>query len=250
MPAETNDAEVVQRTHNTSRFFVENRSIAWVVLVAVGLWGVYGYLNMPKRKDPDIPVRVAVAITPWPGVSAKKVEQLVTRTIEDTIAQNSTIHPADPAEYGIKSLSLPGVSIVTVQLGETIRDTKKEFSDINLRLNGITSLPTGAGPIQFLRDFGNTAALLLTVASPKASSVEVALRARAIAQAITDVRVPSDQPGARDDRGRLPRIDQPPAPAARPRPPGPLYRRTELRPRPPPPAGARVCRARYRRGRR
>jgi multidrug efflux pump subunit AcrB len=86
MPAETNDAEVVQRTHNTSRFFVENRSIAWVVLVAVALWGVYGYLNMPKRKDPDIPVRVAVAITPWPGVSAQKVEQLVTRTIEDTIA--------------------------------------------------------------------------------------------------------------------------------------------------------------------
>jgi multidrug efflux pump len=197
MPAETNDAEVVQRTHNTSRFFVENRSIAWVLLVAVVLWGVYGYINMPKRKDPDIPVRVAVAITPWPGVSAKKVEQLVTRTIEDTIAQNSTIHPSDPAEYGIKSLSLPGVSIVTVQLGENIRDTKKEFSDINLRLNGITSLPSGAGPIQFLRDFGNTAALLLTVASPKASSVEVALRARAIAQAITDVRVPSDQPGAR-----------------------------------------------------
>ena len=154
MPAETNDAEVVQRTHNTSRFLVENRSIAWVVLVAVVLWGVYGYIHMPKRKDPDIPVRVAVAIAPWPGVSAKKVEQLVTRTIEDTVAQNSTIHPSDPAEYGIESLSLPGVSIVTVQLGENIRDTKKEFSDINLRLNGITSLPSGAGPIQFLRDSG------------------------------------------------------------------------------------------------
>src|SRR4029450_10846538 len=139
----------------------------------------------------------AVAITPWPGVSAKKVEQLVTRTVEDTIAQNSTIHPSDPAEYGIKSLSLPGVSIVTVQLGENIRDTKKEFSDINLRLNGITSLPAGPGPIHFLRDFGNTAALLLPVASPKASRVEVALRARAIAQAITDMRVPADQPGAR-----------------------------------------------------
>jgi multidrug efflux pump subunit AcrB len=52
----------VQRTHNTSRFFVENRSIAWVVLVAVVLWGVYGYINMPKRKDrssPIFPVKLA-----------------------------------------------------------------------------------------------------------------------------------------------------------------------------------------------
>src|SRR5919109_2395204 len=198
MPLETNDAEVIQRTHNTSRFCVENRSITWVLLVAVILWGIYGYINMPKLKDPDIPVRVAVAITPWPGVSAEKVEQLVTRTIEDTIAQNPTIHPPNPSDFGIKSLSLPGVSIVTVQLVENIRDTKKEFNDINLRLKGITSLPSGAGPIQFQSDFGNTAALMLNVASPKTRSIDLALRARAIAQAITDVcaRVP-EQPGAR-----------------------------------------------------
>src|SRR5262245_61815429 len=130
---------------------------------------------------------------------ADKVDQLVPRTIEDTIAQNSTIHPPDPGDFGIKSVSLPGVSIVTVQLAESVIDTKKEFNDINLRLKSITSLPSGAGPIQFLNDFGNTAALMLTVASPKVSGTEVALRARAIAQAITDVRlsVAPGPPGSR-----------------------------------------------------
>jgi multidrug efflux pump len=109
---------------------------------------------MPKRKDPDIPERVATAITPWPGVSAKKIEQLVTRQIETTSAENNTIHPPDPTSFGLKSVTLPGVSIVTVQLGEDIQDTKNQFNDINLKLNGITNLPQGAGPIQFNDNFG------------------------------------------------------------------------------------------------
>jgi multidrug efflux pump subunit AcrB len=114
------DAELIQRTHNTTRFFTENRTISWILLLAVMLWGIYGYLHMPKRKDPDIPERVATAITPWPGVSAKKIEQLVTRQIETTSAENDTIHPPDPTNFGLKSVTLPGVSVVTVQLGEDI----------------------------------------------------------------------------------------------------------------------------------
>ncbi len=84
--AHVRDAERVQRTHNTTRFFTENRTIAWILMLGVILWGIYGYLHMPKRKDPDIPERVATAITPWPGMSAKKIEQLVTRQIETTSA--------------------------------------------------------------------------------------------------------------------------------------------------------------------
>jgi hypothetical protein len=182
------DAELIQRTHNTTRFFTENRTISWILLLAVMLWGIYGYLHMPKRKDPDIPERVATAITPWPGVSAKKIEQLVTRQIETTSAENDTIHPPDPTNFGLKSVTLPGVSVVTVQLGEDIQDTKKQFNDINLKLNGITNLPQGAGPIQFNDNFGDTAALMLTRASPKVSAVEVALRARTIEQSIREVR--------------------------------------------------------------
>ena len=48
--------------HNTARFFTENRHVSWVLLIAVVVWGIYGYLNIPQRKDPDIPVRLAVAI--------------------------------------------------------------------------------------------------------------------------------------------------------------------------------------------
>ena len=57
------------------------------------MWGWYGFQKMPKRKDPSIPVRVAVASTNWPGASAEQVEQLVTRPIEQTMAQNAFVKP-------------------------------------------------------------------------------------------------------------------------------------------------------------
>src|SRR5262249_23188463 len=171
------DEEIIRDTHNIDRYFTTQRSIAWVLLVVVIGWGAYGYVKMPRRKDPTIPVRVAMALTQWPGVNAEKVEQLVTRPIEERIAQNNRLHPATPGDFGIKSLSLPGLSIVQVQLDESVDDVRKEFSDIALKLNALNSqLPQGAGPIQFNSDFGETAALMLTVASPPETAIGVALR--------------------------------------------------------------------------
>ena len=183
------DSDLIRSTHNTERFFVENRPIAWVLLIGVMVWGVLGYARMPKRKDPEIPVREAVAVCPWPGVDAKKVEQLVTRRIEDKIAENSYVHPAGPGTaYGIRSVTLDGVAMVYVQLAETVTDPEKQFDDINVKLNTLVDLPEGAGPIQFESDFGDTSALMLTVASPKVGEVELALRAREIRSAIERTR--------------------------------------------------------------
>jgi multidrug efflux pump subunit AcrB len=187
--AHKTDTEIIATTHNTARFFTEHRQICVIALAGVFVWGWYGYRNMPKRKDPDIPVRVAVAVCAWPGVSAQQVEQLVTRPIEETIAQNKNIHPGTASDFGIKSTSLPGLSIVTVQLAENIKDTKTQFSDINLKLNNLNPrLPQGAGPILFQSDFGDTAALMLTVASPPADEVEIALRAHGVERALRATR--------------------------------------------------------------
>ena len=56
------EQQAIERTHNTARFFVETRHVAWVLLVGTMLWGIYGYLQMPQRKDPDIPIRQALVL--------------------------------------------------------------------------------------------------------------------------------------------------------------------------------------------
>src|SRR5258707_5108448 len=144
---------------------------------------------MPQGKGPNIPVRGAVASCSWPGATSQQVEQLITKPIEDTVAQNKTIHAGTPADFGVRSISLPGYSYVYIQLIDDVDDLKRQFSDINLKLNALNGqLPQGAGPITFHSDFGDTAALMLTVASPKADSVEIDLRSQSIQAAVRSAR--------------------------------------------------------------
>lgn len=179
------DDWLITNERNTARFFTENRHIAWMTLVATVIWGTFGYLRMPQRKDPDIPIKVAMAICYWPGVSAPRVEQLVTRRLEETIAENTKVKE-------LTSTTRLGVAFVWVTLKEEVADPAPEFDDIKLRLDDIKDLPDGAGPITFIRDFGSTAALMLTVASPKVSDVLISLKARAIEAAVRRVRPPAN----------------------------------------------------------
>src|SRR5919199_1619591 len=175
------DQEMIERKRNTARFFVETRHVAWVLLVASCAWGIYGYLTMPQRKDPEVQVRQAVALVPWPGASAERVEQLVTKKVEEQMAANTKVTK-------IESISRTGIAVVYVELDENLKETGKEFDDIKLKLDAIHDLPQGAGPINFIKDFGDTAALMLTVASPKVDETEIAIRAKALQQAIVETR--------------------------------------------------------------
>src|SRR5215831_10250222 len=187
--AHKSDSEIIHHTHNTARFFVEHRQVALVLLLGTFFWGWYGYSRMSKRKDPVIPVRVAVASCKWPGATAEQVEQLITRPIEQAMAQNHAVKPPSGSDYGIRSLSFPNFALVFVQLDENVKDTVKQLNDINLGLNQLSQqLPDGAGPIEFNSHFGDTAALMLTIASPPASEVDVALRARSVSKAIEQLR--------------------------------------------------------------
>jgi len=177
----------IERTHNTARFFTETRHISWVLLIGTIFWGVYGYLQMPQRKDPDIPIRQALALCSWRGASAEKIEQLVTRRIEEKIAENVNVDR-------VESNTRTGVTAVYITLVEGLADTGKEFDDIKLKLDAIKDLPDGAGPIVFVKDFGDTAALMLTVASPAVGEAELGLRATALQRAIETVRGESAGP--------------------------------------------------------
>jgi multidrug efflux pump subunit AcrB len=185
------DEEIIAKTRNTSRFFVESRQISWVLLLATCIWGIYGYLNMPQRKDPETQVRKAVAVTPWPGVQAEKIEQLITSKIEAQVASNARVTK-------IESISRGSLSVVYVELDEQVRDAGKEFDDIRLRLDSIRDLPEGAGPINFIKDFGDTAALMLTVVSPRANEVDLSLRAASIRSAIERQRSATGRPTGED----------------------------------------------------
>ena len=176
----TSDAEIVRTAHNTARYFTEHRQISWVVLAFVVLAGIYGYLTMPKRKDPDIPVRVAAVVASWPGATSEQIELLVTRKIEDKLAENKHVDR-------IESTTRSGTAILTVRIEQSVTQTGPEFDDLQLRLDQIKDLPEGV-QVRFNKDFGDTTALMLTVASPKVGEVELQLRAGQIRRALEATR--------------------------------------------------------------
>ena len=182
-------AEPAPEIHNTARFCVENPHISWVLLIGTILWGIYGYTHMPQRKDPDIPIKAALVETPWPGASADKVEELVTKTVEQVIASNSKISKID-------STSRSGSSVIIFSVSDDLKDVSQVLDDIGGRLAGIRNLPDGAGPVQYHRDFGDTATLMLTVASPKAEGPEIDVRAAKIRSGIEAVRQQAGAEGA------------------------------------------------------
>jgi multidrug efflux pump subunit AcrB len=181
------DQEMIKSNRNTARFFVEKRHVSWVLLIGTCIWGIYGYLSMPERKDPEIQVRTAVALVPWPGANAEKVEQLVTKKVEEQMAANAKVTK-------IESISRTGLAVIYLELDQNLKETGKELDDIKLKLDAINDLPSGAGPINFIKDFGDTAALMLTVASPKTDSAEVARRAGMIQSAIEKERAATANP--------------------------------------------------------
>src|SRR5947208_351710 len=172
-----NDQHETASGLNVARYFVEHRHISWVLFVGVLAWGVGAYRSMPKRKDPDIPVRQVAVATPWPGQSAERVKQLVTRKIEEKLAQNIKVSE-------IKSRSRAGLSVVYAEIDDRVTDTAKEFDDIKIKLDSLTDLPQGAGPVQYIKEFGETSALMLTVASPQADGAQLELLAKAVEEKI------------------------------------------------------------------
>jgi multidrug efflux pump subunit AcrB len=178
-----------------SQFFVYKRPIAWTLLVATAVWGVYAYLAMPQRHDPQIQVRSGVVLTNYPGASAVEVEQELTRKVEKKLAEN-------PAVEHVRSISRQGLSVVFVDLYDTTNDAEPVWQDLDNKLAAMTDLPTsGDKPLRprLDKDFGDTIAVMLTLSSPPVSDFEVERRAEVIARRLAAAR-DARPPEVRDRR--------------------------------------------------
>ena len=119
----SNPDEKISAAGKVARYFTHTTHVSVVLLLATLAWGAWGYTRMPKAKDPFIPVRIAVATCVWPGTSAEKIEQLVTRKIEQTIAENPTVEK-------IESISRTSVAIVYVTLADALNDRDRDRKSV------------------------------------------------------------------------------------------------------------------------
>ena len=90
-----------------ARFFQTAQITPLLALVAL-LLGLFAVLVTPREEEPQINVTMANVMIPFPGASAKDVEQMVATPAEQVLSQ---VQGMDH----VMSVSRPGLAIVTVQ---------------------------------------------------------------------------------------------------------------------------------------
>ncbi|MCL9774504.1 efflux RND transporter permease subunit [Vibrio methylphosphonaticus] len=98
--------------------------------------GIYSYFDLGKLEDPSFTIKTAVVVTLYPGASAEQVEYQVTDTIETKLQEMGELNR-------LRSLSQPGVSMVFVDLKESLNSSRlpqqwdllrRKVQDVKLQL--------------------------------------------------------------------------------------------------------------------
>nr|MBX2864012.1 efflux RND transporter permease subunit [Leptolyngbyaceae cyanobacterium MAG.088] len=117
--------------------FFRNRQLLFLTLTLVVVWGFAAFLSLPRLEDPEIVQRNSTVTTIFPGASAERVESLVTDKIEEELSDIEEVEE-------IKSSSSPGISVVTVELKETIPDVDPVWARVRSQIDDvIPELPAG-----------------------------------------------------------------------------------------------------------
>lgn len=116
-------------------FSLKNSLIVFFLTVILLVAGIVSYIHTPIEAFPDVTNTRARIITQWPGRSAEEVEKFITLPISK---QMNTI----PKKAEVRSISLFGLSVVTVLFDDDVQDFYAQQYASN-RLNGL-DLPEGA----------------------------------------------------------------------------------------------------------
>ena len=134
-----------------TEFSLKTDRVTILVLLMIVLAGVLQYLDYPKQEDPSITIREAVVTAAFPGMATVRVEDLITRKLEEKIREIGEVDE-------IKSDSKTGLSIVHVILKDAVTNLEPVWQKLRNEMNDLKSeLPEGTfGP--FVNDeFGLTA---------------------------------------------------------------------------------------------
>src|SRR6185436_7370210 len=158
-----------------AQFFVEHREVSWLALIAVLVWGGIAYTKLGQQEDPTIPQRTAMLVTQFPGATASKVEELVSKPLERKISELKSIEE-------IKTESRPGISTLKIkQLPAPTATIDQEWDKVRAKLFEV-QLPEGTRTPWLNTDFGNTITMLFALTSPPITDAECVARANLLRQ--------------------------------------------------------------------
>ncbi|GGP44917.1 efflux RND transporter permease subunit [Shewanella saliphila] len=101
--------------------FLENGRLTSLFIALLIVAGLGAISSLPRTEDPHITNRFASVITQYPGASAERVEALVTEVLENQLRRLEDLKL-------VQSTSRPGISVIQLELKDTVIDTDPVWS--------------------------------------------------------------------------------------------------------------------------
>ncbi|MDH3232140.1 MAG: efflux RND transporter permease subunit, partial [Alphaproteobacteria bacterium] len=136
-------------------FALDRTRMAIILVAGILLGGAFTFLSYPSAEDPTITIRTAQVTARYPGMSARRVEDLITRKLEERIREI-------PEVDTIKSTSKAGVSIITVEVFDRYFDLQPIWQNLRNKMENVKSeLPEGTRGPSVNDDYGLVAVTTL-----------------------------------------------------------------------------------------
>ncbi len=159
-----------------TRFGIDKTRFTVFMMVIVLLMGVKVYFGLSKREDPAITIRTAVVTAVYPGMSPKRVEDLIVDPIERKAREMSEVED-------INALISTGSAIVNLNLYDSIPQNQlvNVFQNIRNKIAEVTNeLPQGTvGPL-VNTDYGDVVIASIAVTGDGYSYAELKESAKAL----------------------------------------------------------------------
>lgn len=145
------------------------RNIVFSIAVLLLIFGAWALKEMPRNEFPEFTIRQGLVVGVYPGATSQEVEEQLTREVENYIFGYKEVKKSKTY-----SQSRDGIVYIFVELNDDVKDADRFWSKLRHGLNELkSSLPSGVLALVANNDFGDTAALLITLSSDTKSYKEL-----------------------------------------------------------------------------
>jgi multidrug efflux pump subunit AcrB len=160
-------------------YSLDHARLTALLAVLLAVSGILLFLNFPSREDPKITVREAVVSAYYPGMAAERVEQLITRKLEERILKI-------PQVENVWSTSRTGSARIHVEVKDRFSDLEPVWQDLRNKMRDLASeLPEGTIGPRVNDEFGDVFVAVLALRARGFSLAEMRDAARDIRDALT-----------------------------------------------------------------
>ena len=165
------------------KWALANRSLVRFLIAILLVGGALAFIDMSKLEDPEIKVKEAMVVTPYPGASAYQVELEVTDLLEKSIRSMSGVKE-------VKSHSSSDVSLIAVKLNTLVPDDEVDQTWDILRRKVAdvqNKLPRGTMGSTVLDNFGDVYGMFYAVTSDGIPEAELTQYVNMIKREVQDI---------------------------------------------------------------